>query len=308
MTSKPKVSTVVLNWNAKEVLRECLESLQQSAFPLHRVIVVDNASADGSVEMVKDLFPNVTVIENSENLGAPGGRNVGLKAALQEQIDYLYTLDNDLIIEPSTIGELVRFMESHPEVGCTGSIIYYADRRDVIFNAGHYIDWSQNLVRSRGMNQRDKGQLEECGEVDYVGTGAMLTRSRVFQEIGFLDAGFIGYGYEDTDFGVRIRKRGYKVICYSRSKVWHRPFSGVGRYSFKKKYLESRNAIRFLRMYGTRRSWVTFSFYAIAGLGYAAIREGLRGNIMGVVGKAKGLYDGLRGKEEFAHSLLAKKS
>jgi hypothetical protein len=89
-----------------------------------------------------------------------------------------------------------------------------------------------------------------------------------------------------------------------RSKVWHRPFSGIGRYSFKKKYLESRNVIRFLKTYGNRRSWAKFVFYAVTGLIYASIREGIRGNFMGVVGKARGLYDGLRGREDFAYDLL----
>src|SRR5262249_6710666 len=163
--------------------------------------------------------------------------------------------------------------------------IYDYDKRDMIQTAGNYIDWTQNLVSSRGAHQRDTGQLEECAEVHYVGAGAMLTRRIVFEKAGLLDAGFYGYGYEDADFRLRVKRAGYKVVCCTRSKVWHRPFSGIGAYSFKKKYLESRNAIRFLRMYGDRASWVKFSFYAIGGLCYAAVREGARGNIMGVIGK-----------------------
>jgi GT2 family glycosyltransferase len=304
MEHLPQVSVVVLNWNAKGLLEECLESLSRSLFPLCDIIVVDNGSSDGSQMMVQELFKNVTLIENKENLVAPAGRNVGLRKAMTQDNQYIYTLDNDLIIEPETINEAVLFMEKNPQIGCLGSIIYYYDRRNIIFNSGNYIDWTQNVVTSRGMNQRDNGQLKDCEEVDYVGTGAMLTRKSIYQQVGLLDEGFIGYGYEDADFGVRVRKAGYKVASYTPSKVWHRPFSTIGNYSFKKKYLEARNAIRFLKMYGNRWSWLKFSFYASGGLVYATFKEGSRGNIKGVIGKARGLYDGLWGREALARSLL----
>jgi GT2 family glycosyltransferase len=304
MEPSPRVSVVVLNWNAKMLLKECLESLRLSKYPLFKIIVVDNGSVDGSQAMVYESFSDVVLIENGENLGVPSGRNVGIQEAINDDIDYVYTIDNDLIIEPSTINEAVLFMEQHQGVGCLGSIIYYYDRKDIVFNAGHMINWTQNLVRSRGMNQRDDGQFASYAEVDYVGTGAMLTRKSVYKEVGLLDPGFIGYGYEDTDFGVRVRNAGYKVVSYTPSKVWHRPFSTIGQYSFKKKYLEGRNAIRFLRMYGNRWNWLKFLFYATGGLVYAAVREGARGNITGVVGKARGLYDGLWGREDFARTLL----
>ena len=299
-----KVSVVVLNWNAKDILKQCLESLHRSAHPLHKIIVVDNASIDGSPEMVITEFKEVLLIRNDRNLGAPEGRNIGIKKAIEDEIDYVYTLDNDLIIEPETISYLVTLMDKDRTIGCAGSIIYYYDKKNLIFNAGHYVNWTHNLVKSRGLNQRDTGQLEEIAAVDYVGTGAMLTRRSIYEEVGLLDPIFIGYGYEDTDFGLRVNHTGKRVVCYTKSKVWHQPFTGVGKYSFKKKYLEARNAIIFMRKYGNSRNWTKFLFFAIAGLFYASIREGLRGNIMGVVGKAKGLYDGLIGKEDFAHRLL----
>jgi len=304
MDRTPRACAVVLNWNSKDILRECLESLTKSEYPLSMIIVADNGSVDGSQQMIKAHFPGIILVENGENLGVPAGKNRGIQRALEEDVDYIYTLDNDLIIQPQTIKELVSFLEKNAHVGCAGSIIYYYDHPDVIFSAGHYVDWSQNLVCTRGANQKDSGQLEEASIVDYVGAGAMLTRKSIFNVVGLLDPGFIGYGYDDADFGLRVSRAGYKVVCYTRSKVWHRPFSGIGRYSFKKKYLESRNAIRFLKMYGNRRNWTKFLFYAVAGLFYASIREGIRGNFMGVVGKARGLYDGLRGREGFAYDLL----
>src|SRR6266487_1538217 len=162
--SAPKVSVVVLNWNAKDILRECVESLIRSEYPLCRIIVADNGSTDGSQQMIKSLFPEITLVENGENFGVPEGKNRGIIRAIEEEVDYIYTLDNDLIVEPQTIKELVSFLEKNPQVGCAGSIIYYYERPDMIFSAGHYIDWSQNLVCTRGANQKDSGQLTEYGE------------------------------------------------------------------------------------------------------------------------------------------------
>lgn len=302
--SQPLVSVVVLNYNGEEVIGECLTSLRKSEYPLYEIVIVDNASHDASVAIITRDFPKAVLIQNEMNLGAPEGRNRGLQRALESRPDYIYTLDNDLTIDPVAIRELVELLERDSSIGCAGSIIYYQEPRDLIFNAGNYVNWTQNLVASRAMNSRDQGQIEECGEVDYVGSGAMLVPYMVYKKVGIFDPGFIGYGYEDTDFGLRVKAAGYRVVCFSRSKVWHRPFTAIGKYSFKKKYLEARNAIRFLRIHGTPKAWLKFSFYAIGGLVYAAVREGLRGNFMGVVGKARGLYDGLRGREDLAWDLL----
>jgi GT2 family glycosyltransferase len=303
---RPSVAAVVLNYNGESVLEECLESLRHSEYPIREIVVVDNASQDRSVDIVTKKFPEAVLIRNELNLGAPAGRNVGVKRALSRKPDYIYTLDNDLRAHPAAIHELVKLLESDASIGCAGSLIYYhgSASDDLIFNAGNYINWTQNLVKSRAMNTRDRGQLAVCADVDYVGSGAMLVRSGLLEKLGAFDAGFIGYGYEDADFGLRVKAAGYRVVCFTRSKVWHRPFTAIGRYSFRKKYLEARNAIRFLRIHGTPWGWLKFSWYALGGLLYAAVREGFRGNFMGVVGKARGLYDGLRGREDLAWTLL----
>jgi GT2 family glycosyltransferase len=302
--SLSQVSAVVLNWNGKNLLRQCLQSLQDQVYDLKEVIVVDNGSIDGSADMVKNEFPGAKLLCQQENLGAPKGRNVGIKESLKRVPAYIFTLDNDLYVDKSTISRLVKILDDNPDIGVVGAGIYYADRPDVIFSAGQWVNWTQNLVSTRGANQKDKGQFALLKDVDYVGTGAMLTRRSVFENVGLPDESYIGYGYEDTDFGIRVRKAGLRVVCYLPAKVWHRPHSGVGRYSFKKKYLESRNAIRFMRIYGTPSRWAKFTVYVTLGLVYAFFREGLRGNMGGVMGKARGLVDGIRDREELALELL----
>jgi GT2 family glycosyltransferase len=302
--SSSRVSTVTLNWNGKTVLRQCLQSLVEQDYPIEEMIVLDNGSSDGSIDMVMDEFPKVTLLRQAENLGVPKGKNIGIRKALEGKSDYIFALDNDLYSDKSTIAQLVRILDNNPDIGIVGATIYYSDRPDVIFSAGQWVNWTQNLVANRGANQKDAGRLAALEDVDYVGAGAMLARRKVFEKVGLLDEDYIGYGYDDTDFCLRVKDSGFRVVCYLPAKVWHEPQSGIGRYSYKKKYLEARNAIRFMRIYGTPPRWAKFTIYVTLGLLYAFFREGLRGNMGGVKGKAQGLVDGILSRDELARELL----
>ena len=299
-----KVSVVILNWNKKDLVLECIESVKAVNSQLFEIVVVDNNSNDGSAEAVKEKFPDVILIKNSKNLGAIAGRNVGLKRCLETNPDYIFAIDNDLIADAEVINGLMKAFESDPQVGVAGAKIYDFSEPDLILSAGSKLDYTQNIVRQYGRGEKDIGQYDEIREVDWVGTGAMLVKWEVFEKIGLLDTTFIGYGYEDVDFGVMARKANYKVVFCPFGKVWHRPHSGIGKYTFKKKYLEARNAIYFMNKHAKFHNWLKYLVFVSLGLIYALFREGLRGNVGGVFGKIKGLYDGFRGDEEFALKLM----
>ena len=301
----PTVSVVIVNWNGKDVLNECLDSVFKIKYPLYEIIVVDNGSKDKSIENINvDYGYKVNIIHNKFNLGAPIARNQGMKHAINTGVDYIFCLDNDLTIEPIAIEILIKVMLSDERIAMTGAIIFQQDRPDIIFSAGHVINWTQNLVGTLGANQKNRGQFKGIWRVDYVGSGAVLVRSEYIKKYGYFDESFIGYGYEDTEYGLRANKLGYKVICCAEAKVWHKPHSGIGRYSFKKKYLETRNAVRFIKKYGNFWNWSKYLCYVLPGFVYALFREGFRGNMPGVVGKMRGFYDGLRNYDDLAYKLL----
>jgi GT2 family glycosyltransferase len=304
MCKTPAVSFVVVNWNGRKVLADCLHSIHNVDYPIQQVIVSDNGSTDGSIEMVRERYPDVVLIENGKNYGAPIARNFGIRKALESGVDFIYCLDNDLIIDPKAIRKSLAVFDIDERIAMVGSLILDREHPGRILSAGGIVNWTQNLVSTLGMNEKDTGKFRGIWNVDYAGSGALMTRAEYIHKNGAFDEGFIGYGYEDTDFGIRANLLGYRVVCCAEARVWHRPHSGIGRYTFKKKYLEARNAIRFVRMYGNHRNKLKFMFFAIAGLFYATVREGARGNIMGVIGKAQGLYDGLRGREDLAKRLL----
>jgi GT2 family glycosyltransferase len=295
----PSVAAVVLNWNGGQRVLETLSALYKSEYPLHDIFMVDNGSTDDSIEIVQKKFPTVKILPQKTNLGVSEGRNAGIREAVASGIDYVFHIDNDIEVQPETIGELVRVAEGRRNIGIVGTIMYFKSDPTLIQNLGGYICYRQHILLPIGWMERDRGQFTEPIEIDMVAGGAMLTRREVFQQVGYFDDGYIGYGLEDTDFCVRVRRAGWKLFCNPRAKTLH-DFQVTHKYNYRRKYLESRNAVFFLRKYGRFVDWAKYLFFAIAGLPYAFIREALRGNLRGVYGKAQGLFDALMRRDDRA--------
>ena len=133
---EPLVLAVVVNWNGAAVIEPCLATLLASTYPNLRVLVVDNASTDGSVATVRERFPSVRVLEAGENSGYAGGVNAGLEEAKREGAAYALLLNNDIELDAGAVGELVKSASSNERAAFVGPLIYYADRPDVIWSAG----------------------------------------------------------------------------------------------------------------------------------------------------------------------------
>lgn len=302
MDTKLKVSISIINWNGKNVLMDCLSAVRELEYPIYQIILVDNGSTDGSVAAVKESFPEVTLVEKDKNYGVILARNIGLRTALESPMDYVLLLDNDIIANSSTLRHMIDVAENDPTIGLVGAKLYYYDKPDVLFSAGGYINYTQNIHGNRGQNEKDRGQYDRLQEVHSLGFACMLIRRKVLETVGLLDPNYIGYGFGDTDFSMRVRHAGYKIMFCPMAKVWHKHESSSSnrRYTFRKKYLEARNAIRFVTKYGTTKDRAKYAFFVGLGIPYSAVREGLRGNLPGVIGKVCGLLDGLRGRDELA--------
>jgi len=305
MAQQARVNVMILNWNRKDVLLECLHAITELEYPLYEIIVVDNASTDGSVEAVQQKFPNIKVVKNDKNYGAIGGKNIGLRKALESPVDYIYMVDNDIICAKDSLTKLVEVAESDPNVGMVGAMMYDLSKPDIILSAGGTIDYTENVSRGRGDAQKDVGQFKKVEPVDYLWGGALLARKSVLQEVGLFDPGYIGYWFEDTDLSVRVSKAGFKILFNPFAKVWHKPHATVEQFSFRKKYLATRNAVRFMKKHAPVHGWIKYMFYAIVGLPYALVRDLLKGRgVQGVWGKAKGLFDGILNRDKAVEKIL----
>ena len=290
----PKVGVVILNYNGKSLAEQCIRSVLNSDYPDKEIIVVDNASTDGSLDYLRGVFPFVHGVANRENLGIAGGRNRGFVEAIRRGADYVLSLDNDTHIDSKLIHALVAVAESDSHIGIIGPKTFMDDDSGRMQCAGGTITYTQNVCSERGREKVDRGQYGRAEDVDYFPGFGFMARREVFEKLNFLDERFYGYGHEDTDFCVRAAKLGYRIVYVPDAVMWHRGSATIGHYSPRKKYLEAVNSVYFVRKYAARKQRVKYTFFAVFGLLYAFIVQSVRGNHSAVFAKARGLWDGLR--------------
>jgi GT2 family glycosyltransferase len=243
-----KVAVIVLNWNGGQDTLECLESLQKISYPEYELIVVDNASSDGSYVQIQTHYPHVTLIQSGDNLGYVGGNNVGLEYALQDGSDFALLLNNDTEVAPDFLDRLVDGLESDPAAGIAGPSIYYFSQPDVFWSAGGAIDWKNGSTSMIGIGERDRGQFgAACRAVDFITGCALLIRMDVVQKIGLLDQRFFAY-YEETEWCVRAQRAGYNSLHIPGSKIWHKISPVAREASPVVHYYMTRNRLLFLKL------------------------------------------------------------
>jgi hypothetical protein len=253
---EPKVSIIVLNYNGREDTLACLRSLEHLTYSNVQVIMVDNASGDGTAEAVRASHPDVVVIETGANLGFTGGNNVGIRRALEDGADYIMLLNNDTIVAPDCIDVMVEVMENDPAVGVTGPMIYYYSAPETIWSAGGEIDWSRGTTRMIGVNEEDKSQYGLSPRpVDFVTGCALLVQRDVWEKVGLLDDKFFMY-YEETEWCVRAARAGYKIMLVPGAMLWHKISIEARATSPRTYYYMTRNRLLFLhRTQAGYRTW-----------------------------------------------------
>ena len=230
------ISVVVLNYNGKQFLDDCLTSLVAQSYRDFEVIVVDNASTDGSVEHLVVNYPWVRVVRNEKNLGFAGGTNAGIGEA---KGGFILTLNNDTRADSRFIERLVGPMCAHAGVGMCASKMLFPDGR--INSAGICISRS-GAAWDRGMFEQDKGQYDLREEVFGPCAGAALYRKEMLEEIGLFDEDFFLY-MEDVDLAFRGRLAGWKCIYVPEAKVYHHHGGTAGFGSDLSVYYGNRNIL-----------------------------------------------------------------
>jgi GT2 family glycosyltransferase len=243
----PTVSVVIVNWNGRALLDDCLPAvLDQSVEGGHEVIVVDNGSTDGSAEHVRKRFPAVRVLASEQNLGFSAGCNLGIRAARGK---YVALLDNDARPHPGWLSALVSAAESDPGVGAVASRVYLSlpdlSPGEISIDpnqpdgepgrgAGPFINHaglvvlSDGTVVQRGFWEEDRGQYGQREQVFAAASTAALFRMAALDDAGLLDETFFAY-YDDSDLGWRLRRLGWKAVYEPAAVVDHRYNSTGGR-------------------------------------------------------------------------------
>lgn len=247
MSASPTVLVIIVTWNKKAYVVDLLQSLQNLRYPSERldVVVVDNASSDGTAEVLQRDFPGIHVIENSENLGGTGGFNTGLRYAFAQpegKYDYLWLLDNDVQVHRNALTELVTLLESEQDAAVAGSTMMQLTTPWRINEMGSFVDLHRGrlllnrhredvpglegkpLEELHSMDIDLSGYLEDCRpsmDVEYIAAASLLIRSRVAREAGLWDDYFIHY--DDVEWCLRIARTGHRILVSARSLIWHLP-------------------------------------------------------------------------------------
>lgn len=234
------VSIVIVNWNGRRFLEDNLSSIFGQSYKDFEVIFVDNGSTDGSVEFVRENFPGVVLIENTENLGFAGGNNQGIKKASGK---YILTLNNDTVLGKGFLGALAAAAESSVEdAGMWAVKILSFDEQVVIDSVGGLLIYPDGLAKGRGRLEKDTGQYDLSGAAFIPSACAGLYRRSMLEEVGLFDEDFFAY-CEDTDLGLRARLAGWKTVSVPGAVVYHHYSGTGGRYTPFKAYLVERNRI-----------------------------------------------------------------
>ncbi len=249
----PDLAVVIVSWNVRDLLRRCLASIvsdwelvvgNQDYPPNHQslithleIFVVDNASTDGTTEMVRHEFPSVHLIASQENLGFAAGNNVALRAILHDtqyairNTQYVWLLNPDTEVRPGATAALVAALDSHPQAGVAGAKLLYPDGSlqhsafhfpGLVQLAFEFFPFPARLYDTplNGRYPPRFYQGEVPFEVDHPLGAAMMVRTKTIAEVGLLDKGFWMY-CEEIDWCWRMRKAGWRALCVPAAQVIH---------------------------------------------------------------------------------------
>jgi len=211
------VSIIIPNWNGKNVIIDCLSSIQKSTYQNLEVIVVDNASIDESIKIIRENFPKTRLIQNPINYGFARACNIGIQAALGQII---FLLNNDATISPSCISELLYVLENQPDIAIVSALVFYENPSNFVWAAGGRIDSISGSGYLVGRGQRED-LLEDFDDIDYVPGCAVAIPKQIFRAVGFLNENYF-FCCEDLDWAFCAKRLGYKIKLVNKATVWHK--------------------------------------------------------------------------------------
>jgi GT2 family glycosyltransferase len=286
--SSVTLSVVVVGYNRRELLAACLDSVLADCGDLAvEVIVVDNASHDGTAEIVAERYPEVRLIANQENVGYGGGCNVGLAVGRGR---YLMVLNQDILVRPGTLSALVAFADAHPEAGVVGARMEYADHR-FQHSAFRFPDGKQaffgffdNLVPldSAPNGRYPDDHFERPFQAEHLLGACLLFRRDALEQVGAFDPTFFMY-FEETDLCVRLQRAGWHNYYLPSARVMHVSGASTSAASEQMSVEFHRSQAIYYRRHRGEEGYALLKAIVWAGIGYRLARS-LRAYLRGRIG------------------------
>ncbi len=260
----PKITIVTLNWNGYEDTLELLESLKKISYQNFDVVLVDNGSEGDDVEKLESNYGGfVKVLRNKSNLGFAGGNNEGIKIALQNNADYVLLINNDTVVEPDILHNLIQKFNTDERIGIVAPKINFYAEPQKIWSAGGKISKLRGSAISfsvkRGKNTSLKDEL-----VDFVSGCCMLIKRNLFSEIGYFDEKYFLY-MEDADYCWRAADAGFKIVCVPQCTILHKVNSSSSdKYQNLPLYYMTRNRLYFAKKLFPKYIGIVYTYILIS--------------------------------------------
>jgi hypothetical protein len=286
----PVISVVIINHNGLGYLRRSIWSILRSNYSFFEIIVVDNGSSDGSVQCIQEEFAKclkrIIVVPLRFNQGYAVGNNIGASKASGE---YILFLNNDTEVDPSCLKELVNTMEHDASIGAAQAKILFMDRKDTFDSAGVFL----NVVgcgRTRGYNEKDRGQYASLDEISYAKGAAIVVRRDVYNRLEGFDQSFFTY-FEETDLCWRVWLCGYRVVFVPSAKVFHAGSATISkRGSSKFNFQFYRNRLITVVKNLSVKNLVKYSPWLVIAYMIRITRYTLDNDAISVVGIIRGIF------------------
>lgn len=221
-----RVAVVILTWNHVQDTLECLDSLQTQTCQPYSTLIVDNGSSDDTIARVGQAFPRARIIANGRNLGYAEGNNVGLRAALRDEIDFVLVVNNDTILAPNCLEGLVSELAAHPESAAAAPKIVFHSAPTRLYYAGGIIHGGWHVTH-RGFGEEDAAEFDSASETPWLTGCAVLMRRAVLERIGLFEPKFFLL-FEDTDWSMRARRAGYTLRYAPQARLRHKASLSFG--------------------------------------------------------------------------------
>lgn len=277
------LSVIIVNWNVRDLLRECLRSIEagKGDLPLE-IIVVDSASSDDSVAMVRSEFPSVRLFACTENVGFPRGNNIGLREATGE---YLLLLNPDTVVLGDALAVLAGFLQANSDVGAVGPRLLNSDgsvqssrRRFPTFATGFFEStWLEGLApgvlrRYYALDLPD----DATSDVDWLTGACIMVPRSAYEEVGGMDEGYFMYS-EELDWCRRIKETGRRVVYYPAARVIHHVGKSSEQAVTARHINFNRAKLRYFRKYHGRFPAAVMRGFLLAGFAWQLVLEGVKG-------------------------------
>ena len=246
-----KTAIILVNWNGWQDTVECIKSCQKLQGDSFHIIVVDNDSNDQSQQILTEHFADssdVTILQSGANLGFAGGNNFGIRYAQQKyNCDYFWLLNNDTVVEPTTLSTLVDTADSNAQIGIVGSKIYYYNSNKLWFAGGKFLKRT-GYTQHIGMLQEDHPRFSQQQDVDFISGCSLLISAKAIEKVGLMPEDYFLY-FEDSDWNFAVQRCGLRVVYEPNSRVWHKISQSVGQQSKTYYYYMFRNSLYFICKY-----------------------------------------------------------